>query len=100
MTEILTIETVAELLHCDEKTVAERLLSGDLPGAKFGRGWIVPAQALFQRVNELAVEEAAARRRSAMPAPEVTGRRLSRSPVAVANESAPKKRGRARFIFA
>lgn len=99
MTEILTIETVAELLHCDEKTVAERLLSGDLPGAKFGRGWIVPAQALFQRVNELAVEEAAARRRSAMPAPEVTGR-PTRSPVAAANESVPKKRGRARFIFA
>jgi len=67
MTEILTIDAVATLLRCDEKTVSERLVSGDLPGAKFGRSWIVPAVALFQRINDLATEEAAERRRSSMP---------------------------------
>lgn len=64
MTEILNVETVAKLLHCDEKTVAERLVNGDLPGAKFGRSWVVPAAALFQRINDIATEEAAARRKN------------------------------------
>ncbi|WP_280192859.1 hypothetical protein [Delftia sp. PS-11] len=60
--EILTVTDLTALLTCDTETAAARLKSGDLPGTKFGRGWIVPRQALFERLNEKAHEEAAARR--------------------------------------
>lgn len=61
-TEILTVEDLAQLFSCDKETAAARLTSGDLPGVKVGRGWIIPRQALFERLNEKAREEAAARR--------------------------------------
>lgn len=61
-TEILTVDDLAELFACDKETAATRLTSGDLPGVKVGRGWIIPRQALFERLNEKAREEAAARR--------------------------------------
>jgi hypothetical protein len=60
--EILTIDDLAELFTCDKETAAARLTSGDLPGVKVGRGWIIPRQALFERLNEKAREEAAIRR--------------------------------------
>lgn len=60
--EILTVDDLAELFACDKETAAARLTSGDLPGVKVGRGWIVPRQALFERLNEKAREEAAIRR--------------------------------------
>lgn len=60
--EILTVDDLAELFGCDKETAAARLTSGDLPGVKVGRGWIVPRQALFERLNEKAREEAASRR--------------------------------------
>lgn len=60
--EILTVDDLAELFACDKETAAARLTSGDLPGVKVGRGWIIPRQALFERLNEKAREEAAARR--------------------------------------
>lgn len=46
------------MLHCSVKTVEERTRRGDLPGLKFGDGWVFPAAALFQRLNEKALEEA------------------------------------------
>lgn len=61
-TEILTVDDLAQLFACDKETAAARLNSGDLPGVKVGRGWIIPRQALFERLNEKAKEEAAARR--------------------------------------
>ncbi|WP_431604983.1 helix-turn-helix domain-containing protein [Delftia tsuruhatensis] len=60
--EILTVEDLARLLCCDAETASSRLISGDLPGVKVGRGWIIPRQALFERLNEKARDEAAARR--------------------------------------
>ena len=87
MNEILTVADVAEILHCDVKTVSERLVSGDLPGTKFGRSWVVPAAALYQRVNEIAIEKSEERRKAAppvLPAPDA---------------NAPKRRGRKRFIY-
>lgn len=60
--EILNIDDLAELFACDKETAAARLTSGDLPGVKVGRGWIIPRQALFERLNEKALEEAATRR--------------------------------------
>lgn len=88
MTEILTVEQVAEILHCEEKTVAERLVNGDLPGAKFGRSWIIPARALFQRINDLALEESDKRRAESSPKPQ---------PKADDDTPGAKKRGRPRF---
>lgn len=61
-TEILTVDDLAELFACDKETASARLKCGDLPGVKVGRGWIIPRQALFERLNEMAREEAAARR--------------------------------------
>ena len=60
--EILTVADLAELFACDKETAAARLTSGDLPGVKVGRSWIIPRQALFERLNEKAREESAARR--------------------------------------
>jgi hypothetical protein len=61
--EILTVEDLAKLCSCDKETAAARLTCGDLPGVKVGRGWIIPRQALFERLNEKAKEEAAERRK-------------------------------------
>jgi|UppTromiDAQMD018_1034420.scaffolds.fasta_scaffold00016_22 hypothetical protein len=61
-TEIFTVEDLAAMFDCDEETASARLKCGDLPGLKVGRGWIIPRQALFERLNEMALEEAAARR--------------------------------------
>lgn len=63
MIQRYTVAQAAELLECAPETVAERIDSGDLPAVKFGRGWILPAQALDQRLNELALEHAEERRR-------------------------------------
>lgn len=58
----LTIEQAAEVLQCDTDTAAVRFNSGELPGVKFGRRWVIPAPAFFKRLNELALEEAERRR--------------------------------------
>lgn len=88
MTEIFTVDAVAEILLCDVNTVSERLISGDLPGTKFGRSWVVPAAALYQRVNEIAIEKAEERRRlAAQPVPQP------------GSDAAPKRRGRKRFMY-
>lgn len=60
--EIYTAQQLAELLGCDKETAEARIRQGDLPGVKFGKGWIVPRQAFIERVNEMAKEEAAMRR--------------------------------------
>lgn len=61
--EILSVPELAALLHCSTYTVVERARKGDLPGVKFGEGWVFPRQALLQYVNEVALEEARTRRR-------------------------------------
>jgi len=60
---ILSTANVAQLLDCKETTVAERASAGDLPGVKVGRSWVFPEEALMERLNEMAREEAAARRK-------------------------------------
>lgn len=64
--EIYTAQQLAELLGCDKETAEARIQQGDLPGVKFGKGWIVPRQAFIERVNEMAKEEAATRRAQLM----------------------------------
>jgi hypothetical protein len=60
--DVLDGEAVAAMLRCEETTVEERARRGDLPGLKFGHGWIFPRDALLARLNELALEEAKRRR--------------------------------------
>lgn len=82
----LTAEEVAELLHCDPCTVENLLKRGDLPGLKLGRGWIIPFEALYQRVNQMALEEAEKRRND----------RNSARPLAVLVSPSERKTGRRR----
>lgn len=74
-TEILTVDDLAKLFACDKETAAARLSTGDLPGVKVGRGWIIPRQALFERLNEKAKEESASRRAQQINALEDAQRR-------------------------
>lgn len=67
MLGVLKAEAVAELLDCEVETLNTRALSGDLPSLKVGRSWIFPVAALEARLNELAVEEAVARRAPKTP---------------------------------
>lgn len=68
MTIALTTDELAALLACEPQTVEERARTGELPGIKFGRKWVFPAEALAHRLNVLATEEAAARRQKPAPA--------------------------------
>lgn len=106
-TEILTVEDLAELFACDKETAAARLKCGDLPGVKVGRGWIIPRQALFERLNEMAREEAAARRaqldssrneaqRRGKAAQAASALPATKLPAALLPTTAPKPRGRQR----
>lgn len=85
-TLVFSASQLAEVFGCDELTIAQRALSGELPGLKFGRSWVFPAGATIQRLNEMALEQAARRRAErAVPA----------APLAVAFP-VPPKRGRRR----
>lgn len=108
-TEILTVEDLAAMFDCDEETASARLKCGDLPGLKVGRGWIIPRQALFERLNEMALEEAAARRARLEAARDDAQRRgkaaqaasaapSTATPAALLPTTQPKPRGRQRRI--
>jgi excisionase family DNA binding protein len=51
---ILTVSQVAAMLACTEATVRELLNAGHLPGVKYGRDWVIPLEALLERVNQAA----------------------------------------------
>ncbi|MDP2263276.1 MAG: hypothetical protein Q8K24_08970 [Hydrogenophaga sp.] len=78
----LLVPDTSALLGCSDEVTAELLDTGELPGLKFGRSWIVPPRALWHRLDELALQRAAERReaRHAPPKAQVT---------------APAQRGRA-----
>jgi excisionase family DNA binding protein len=81
-TEVFVPEQVAEMLHCKVTTVEELARRGDLPALKFGKdGWVFPAVALFQRLNELALEQARQR-----------GRPSQRQPAAVLQQVVDKRK--------
>lgn len=54
MTEVLTVDQVKTLLQCSDKTVRAR--AHELGGLKFGVDWVFPAQALHQRLVEMALQ--------------------------------------------
>lgn len=91
----LTIEQAAEVLQCDTDTAAVRFNSGELPGVKFGRRWVIPAPAFFRRLNELALEEAERRRKEMADVRAAAGAR-ARTPQAIAITTPPATRGRRR----
>lgn len=66
---ILDLKQIADLLRCSEEQAASQLASGNLPGVKFGKAWIAPAEALLSRLNEIAIEQANERRSRSRPAP-------------------------------
>ena len=76
--EILTVERAAELLGCAPSTIEERLLSRELPGVKIGRSWCIPAQALYEVLNEMARQHVARKARH-MPVTVAKGK-LKRTP--------------------
>ena len=61
--QVYTVEQAAALLGCSAKTVEEMARDGRLPGLKPGVSWVFPAGALARRLDELALEEAAQRRK-------------------------------------
>ena len=84
-----TIDQVANILECEPETAVERIMCGDLPGLKIGRGWIIPVAAFTQRLNELALEQAETRRKQRVALTGATkviqkaqgkGRRIARAP--------------------
>lgn len=65
--KVLSVEQVARLLRRAITTAEERTRVGDLPGLKFGAAWVFPADALQERLHDLAIE--AAKERRARPHP-------------------------------
>lgn len=63
----LTVDQAAKLLDCAPDTVRDLARDGDLPGFKPGRDWIFPVGAFFARLDELAIEQAAQRRKPQPP---------------------------------
>lgn len=70
--QIYTADQAAALLGCSVKTVEEMARQGELPGIKPGGGWVFPAGALAQRLDQLALEQAAKRRKPAEPSATTT----------------------------
>lgn len=66
-----TCSQVADMLGCSPTTVTAHARSGYLPGVLFGDGgYVFPAGALLKRLDEIAIEEAAERRK---PVPKPSG---------------------------
>ncbi|MDO8775705.1 MAG: helix-turn-helix domain-containing protein [Burkholderiaceae bacterium] len=80
---VYSVDDVAKILCCEPATVATHLSTGYLPGLKFGRSWVIPVGAFVQRINELAMSQAAEQRA-------IRGRPH------VANPIAPKTKSRRR----
>jgi len=74
---MLELTEAADLIKCEIARLEELLRSGELPGVKFGRSWVVPKEAFIARVNEIALAQSAERRAPKQPVP-TTGRRRPR----------------------
>lgn len=82
--QTFTVDQVAVVLGCSVEKVREALNTGDLPGLKYGRDWVIPCDALDKRLVEKALEEAAERRAAKPSTVEIvmaaTKRRQARTP--------------------
>jgi hypothetical protein len=52
---VLNSAEVAEMLDCAIDTIDQKASSRVLPGIKYGRGWVFPAEALVKVLNEQAL---------------------------------------------
>jgi dUTP pyrophosphatase len=86
---IYEAEEAAAILRCSVKTVEEHARTGNLPGLKFGDGWIFPVEALLARVNELALEQAQGRRQKRLPSADPVARQLK---IVESNKQKTRKR--------
>lgn len=93
--QTLTIEQAADVLQCDTDTAAVRFNTGELPGVKFGRRWVIPAPAFFRRLNELALEEAE-RRRTQLAAERAAAAARAKAPQALTTATPQPRPGRRR----
>jgi excisionase family DNA binding protein len=71
----LSKEEAADLLKCSIQTLDAELASGRLPSVKLGRERVIPREAFFQRLNEIALEESKLLRKPAPLPPSGTRRR-------------------------
>lgn len=60
--DTINSEQCADLLQCTEATVEELTRKGELPGVKFGRGWIYVKASLLEYLAQKAMREAEERR--------------------------------------
>lgn len=73
-TKIYSVAEAAELLHCSTYTIGEHCRSGKYPGIKVGRSWVLPANLLMSRIEELSQ---APRARAGVPVSMVVPKRRS-----------------------
>ena len=83
MIEIYTADQAASLLGCATKTVEDISWHGELPSIKPGGAWLFLSGALRQRLDDLALTEAAERRKPAKPIAVQVGRAKKGRPVLV-----------------
>ena len=62
MTDVINAEQCAQLLFCTEQRIEELTRIGELPGMKYGRGWIYVKADLLAYIAQRARQEAEERR--------------------------------------
>lgn len=70
--ETMSVEQVAQLLLCTPEKVEELARTGELPGMKFGRGWVFLRSTLLAHLERQSVaqqEERRAKRRPSAATP-------------------------------
>ena len=65
--EILNVEELSELLHCQPSSVRAAARAGHLPGIKYGEDWVFPLEAVLKVLNEQALDQAKERRAPPKP---------------------------------
>lgn len=72
---VISREEACALLSCGDERLAELIRCGDVPATKDGKEYVIPRAAFIQRLNERAIEQAAARRSPKAPPAAGAGRR-------------------------
>jgi hypothetical protein len=56
---ILSADQVANLMRCSVSTIENKARTGEIPGVLWGDGgWVFPAAALYERLNQIARQNA------------------------------------------
>jgi len=84
----------AELLFCSQAAVEELASRGELPGTKFGRGWVFLTEQVVKVLGKRCMEEADKRRARSEDAVVPSTRRADRLIVSAPNQRRPAGRKR------